>query len=94
MANGLLVLILMLCALAAILAGVSVFSNSRPPDPRLNQTLDDLDEIKGILNQLQKSLLQMERKIEKDQKEGRSELKEVLEKVGERIDQRIATLAE
>ena len=39
MSNGLAVLILMLSALAAALAGMSVFSNNRPPDPRLNQVI-------------------------------------------------------
>jgi len=93
MSNGLAVLILMLSALAAMLAGMSVFSNSRPPDGRLNLVMDELDELKGLLNQMQKSILQLERKQEKDQKEGRAELKEVLEKVGERIDKRIQDLA-
>jgi hypothetical protein len=93
MSNGLAVLILMLSALAAVLAGMSVFSNSRPPDPRLNQVMDELDELKGLLNQLQKSVLQLERKTEKDQKESRAEIKEVLEKVGERIDRRVQELA-
>ena len=48
----------------------------------MNQVMDELDELKGLLNQLQKSILQLERKAEKDQKEGRAEMKEVLEKVG------------
>ena len=89
MSNGLLILILMLSALAAMLAGMSVFSNSRPPDGRLNLVMDELDELKGLLNQLQKSILQMERKTEKDQKEAKAELREVLEKVAEKIDKRI-----
>jgi hypothetical protein len=55
--------------------------------------LDELDEMKGLVNQLQKSLLQLERKIEKDQKDGRTELKELLEKVAERIDKRLAEIA-
>jgi len=93
MANGLEILILMLSALAAMLAGMSVFSNNRPPDGRLNQVMDELDELKGLLNQIQKSVLQLERKTEKEQKEGRAELKEVLEKVGDRIDKRIQELA-
>ena len=89
MSNGLAVLILMLSALAAVLAGMSVFSNSRPPDIRLNQVLDELDDLKGLVNQLQKSVLQLERKTEKDQKDGRNEVKEILERVGERIDKRL-----
>jgi TolA-binding protein len=92
MSNALGVLILMLSALAAVLAGMSVFSNSRPPDIRLNQILDQLDELKGLVNQLQKSVLQLERKTEKDQKEARGEIKEILEKVGDRIDKRIQEL--
>ena len=93
MSNGLGVLILMLSALAAMLAGMSVFSNSRPPDARLNLVMDELDELKGLLNQLQKSVLQLERKSDKDQKEAKAELKEVLEKVAEKIDRRIQELA-
>jgi len=93
MSNGLSILILMLSALAAMLAGMSVFSNSRPPDGRLNLVMDELDELKGLLNQIQKSILQLERKAEKDQKEAKAELKEVLEKVAEKIDKRIQELA-
>ena len=93
MSNGLAILILMLSALAAMLAGMSVFSNSRPPDARLNLVMDELDELKGLLNQLQKSVLQLERKSDKDQKETKAELREVLEKVAERIDKRIQDIA-
>ena len=93
MSNGLEILILMLAALSAMLAGMSVFSNSRPPDGRLNLVMDELDELKGLLNQIQKSILQLERKTDKDQKETKAELKEVLEKVGEKIDKRIQELA-
>lgn len=93
MNNGLAILILMLSALAAMLAGMSVFSNSRPPDGRLNVVLDELDELKNLLNQLQKSVLQLERKSEKDQKETKAEIKDVLEKVADRIDKRIQELA-
>jgi len=93
MSNGLAILILMLSALAAMLAGMSVFSNSRPPDARLNLVMDELDELKGLLNQLQKSILQLERKAEKDQKDAKAELKEVLEKVAEKIDKRIQEIA-
>ena len=40
-------------------------------------------------NQLQKSILQIERKMEKDQKDSRAELKDLLERVAERIDKRL-----
>ena len=93
MSNGLAILILMLSALAAMLAGMGVFSNSRPPDGRLNQVMDDLDEVKNLLNQLQKSVLQLERKAEKDQKETRAEFKDILEKVADKIDKRIQEIA-
>lgn len=89
MANGLMLVIILLSALAAILAGLSVFSNSRPPDARLGQLLDEMDEIKSLLNQLQKSTMQLERKMEKDQKDARAELKDLLEKIAERIDKRL-----
>lgn len=94
MSNGLAVLILMLSALSAMLAGMAVFSNSRPPDGRINQLMDELDELKNLLNQLQKSVLQLERKIEKDQKDSRTEYRDVLEKVADRIDKRISEIAE
>jgi len=89
MGNGLLFLILLVSALAAILAGMAVFSNSRPPDARVNQLMDDMDEIKGLVNQLQKSVLQIERKLDKDSKDGRAELKDLLERMAERIDKRM-----
>jgi hypothetical protein len=89
MPNGLSILILLVSALAAILAGMGVFSNSRPPDARLNQVMDDLDEVKGLVNQLQKSVLQIERKLEKDQRDGRSEIKDLLDKAIERIEKRL-----
>jgi ElaB/YqjD/DUF883 family membrane-anchored ribosome-binding protein len=76
-----------------MLAGMSVFSNSRPPDGRLNLVMDELDELKNLLNQIQKSILQLERKADKDQKEAKAEIKDVLEKVAERIDKRIQELA-
>lgn len=92
MGNSLLFLILLVSALAAILAGMAVFSNSRPPDARVNQLMDDLDEIKGLVNQLQKSVLQIERKMDKDSKDGRAELKDLLERMAERIDKRMQEL--
>ena len=87
--NGLLVLILLVSALAAVLAGMAVFSNSRPPDPRVGMLAGDLDEVKALLNQLQKTVMQIERKLDKDQKEGRAELREALERAVERLDKRI-----
>ena len=93
MGNGLLVLILLVSALAAVLAGMAVFSNSRPPDARLGQLMDDMDEIKGLVNQLQKSVLQVERKMDKDTKDGRTELKDLLERVADRIDKRLQEMA-
>jgi beta-lactam-binding protein with PASTA domain len=89
MPNGLSILILLVAALAAILAGMAVFSNSRPPDSRVNQVMDDLDEVKAAVNQLQKSVLQIERKMDKDQKDSRAELKDLLERVADRIDKRL-----
>ncbi len=93
MSNGLLFLILMVSALAAVLAGMAVFSNSRPPDSRVNQLMDDMDEIKGLVNQLQKSVLQIERKMDKDTKDGRAELKDLLERMADRIDKRLQETA-
>lgn len=93
MSNGLAILILLVAALAAVLAGMAVFSNSRPPDARLNQVMDDLDEVKAAVNQLQKSVLQIERRMDKDQKDGRAELKDLLERVAERIDRSLKEAA-
>jgi hypothetical protein len=87
--NPLLLLILLLTALATILAGMGVFSNSRPPDPRLNSLLNDVDDIKGMLAQIQKSVLQTERKIEKDLQTTRNESRETVEKLAEVLDKRL-----
>lgn len=92
MSNGLLILILVLTAIAAVLAGMGVFSNSRPPDVRLGQILDDIDELKGVLNSLQKAVMQIERKMEKEQRDTRSEVKDLLDKVADRLDKRIQEL--
>ncbi|MBI1754450.1 MAG: hypothetical protein HY014_02295 [Acidobacteria bacterium] len=90
--NPLLLLILLLTALATILAGMGVFGNNRPPDPRLNSLLNDLDDIKGILSQLQKSVLQTERKLEKEIQVSRTENREVVEKLAEVLDKRLKEL--
>jgi uncharacterized protein YlxW (UPF0749 family) len=90
MPNALAFMILLMSAVAAVLSGMAVFSNSRPPDGRVNQVLDELDEVKSLVNQLQKSTLQLERKLDKEQKDARNELKELLEKMAERIDKRLA----
>jgi len=92
MSNGMELLILMCSALAAALAGMGVFSNSRPPDARINQVMDEVEELKGLLNQMQKSILQLERKFDKDSKEARQEFKDILEKVAERIDKRLVEI--
>ncbi len=90
--NSLLLLILLLAALSTILAGMGVFSNSRPPDPRLNQMATDLEDIKNMLAQLQKAVLQTERKLEKEVQLGRNETREVIEKLAEVIDKRLKEL--
>jgi hypothetical protein len=48
--------------------------------------MDDLDEVKAAVNQLQKSVLQIERRMDKDQKDSRAELKDLLERIADRID--------
>jgi hypothetical protein len=90
--NPLLLLILLLSALATVLAGLGVFGNSRPPDPRLNSLLNDLDDIKGMLSQIQKSVLQTERKLEKEIQLARTENREVVEKLAEVLDKRMKDL--
>ena len=91
--NPLLLLILLLAALSTILAGMGVFGNSRPPDPRLNSLLNDLDDIKGVLSQIQKSVLQTERKLENEIQTSRAEARDVVEKLAEVIDKRLKELA-
>ncbi len=90
--NPLLLLILLLTALATVLAGIGVFGNSRPPDPRLNSLLNDLDDIKGMLSQIQKSVLQTERKLEKEVQSARAENREVVEKLADVLDKRLKEL--
>jgi len=90
--NPLLLLILLLSALATVLAGMGVFSNSRPPDARLNSLLNDIDDLKGMLAQLQKSVLQTERKLEKEIQASRTESREVVEKLAEVLDKRLKEL--
>ncbi len=90
--NPLLLLILLLSALATVLAGMGVFGNSRPPDPRLNSLLNDLDDMKGMLSQLQKSVLQTERKLEKEIQASRTEGREVVEKLADVLDKRMKDL--
>ena len=90
--NPLLLLILLLSALATVLAGMGVFSNSRPPDARLNSLLNDIDDLKGMLAQLQKSVLQTERKLEKEIQVSRNETREVVEKLAEVLDKRMKDL--
>lgn len=86
MSNGLLLLIILLSAASAVLAGMAVFSNSRPPDNRVNQVINEIEDLKGLIAQLQKSFLTLERKQEKDQKEARQELKELLEKIAQQLE--------
>ena len=90
--NPLLLLILVLSALATVLAGLGVFGNSRPPDPRLNNLLNDLDDIKGVLSQIQKSVMQTERKLEKEIQAARNENREVVEKLADVVDKRLKEL--
>lgn len=86
MSNGLLLLIILLSAASAVLAGMAVFSNSRPPDNRVNQVINEIEEVKGLIAQLQKSFLTLERKQDKDQKEARQELKEIMEKIAQQLE--------
>ena len=90
--NPLLLLILVLSALSTVLAGLGVFGNSRPPDPRLNNLLNDLDDIKGVLSQIQKSVMQTERKLEKEIQAARNENREVVEKLADVVDKRLKEL--
>ena len=84
-----LLVILMLCALCAILAGMSVFTSQKPPDQRLNLVINEMEELKGLVSQLQKSVMAMDRKLEKESRDARVEQREVLEKMGETIDKKL-----
>jgi len=80
------ILILMVAAIAAILSGVAVFTNVRieePPkdDPRIPQILDAVNEIKTLVDDIHQFLPVMERKIERDGKDIKSEMKESFDKV-------------
>lgn len=87
-----LVVILLLCALCAILAGMAVFSNQKPPDPRMNLVINEMEELKGLVSQLQKSVMAMEKKMEKESRDARTEQREVMEKMGEHLDKKLKEL--
>ncbi len=93
MANGLLAVTMILAALGALLAGMAAFSGNRPADPRINQVMDEMEEIKSLIVQMQKSVIQMERKSDKEARDFKNELKELLERMAEKIDKRINELA-
>lgn len=93
MGNGLLAVTMILAALAALLAGIAAFSGNRPPDPRINQVMDEMEEIKSLIMQMQKSVIQMERKSDKESRDFKNELKELLERMAEKIDKRLTELA-
>ncbi|MCL1894606.1 MAG: hypothetical protein FWG02_10335 [Holophagaceae bacterium] len=83
------IVILLVSTISAILAGIAVFTNvrpERPDDPRVGLVFDSLEETKGMVNQVQKSLLTIEHRLEKDLKDFRSEVNEQFLKVYEAID--------
>jgi len=86
MSNSLLLFILLLVSICAVLSGIAVFSNSRPPDPRVNLLVSELDEVKGLVSQLQKAILSMDRKLEKEIRENRTEQLELLNKLLETFE--------
>ena len=86
------IVILLVSAVAAILAGMAVFTNVRPEkpdDPRIGQMFDSIEEIKGMVNQAQKSLLTIEHRMEKDVKDIKYEVKESLDKTLEALNKLI-----
>ena len=87
-----LLVILMLCAVCAILAGMSVFTTQKPPDQRLNLVINEMEELKGLVSQIQKSVMAMEKKMEKERSEARIEQREILEKLGETLDKKLKEL--
>ena len=93
MGNSLLAVTMILAALAALLAGIAAFSGNRPPDARINQVMDEMEEIKTLIVQMQKSVIQMERKNDKESRDFKNELKELLERMAEKIDKRLNELA-
>jgi uncharacterized protein HemX len=91
--NVLQLVILVLAALAAMMAGLAAFGQNKPPDARINQVMGEMDEMKSMILQMQKSVMQLERRGDKESKELRAELKEVLERMADRIDKRLAEIA-
>lgn len=91
-ASPLLLVILILCAVCAVLAGMAVFSSSRPPDVRVNMVIQEMEELKGLVSQLQKSVLAMDRKFEKENRDTRNEQREVMEKLAAELDKRMREL--
>lgn len=91
-ASPLLLVILILCAVCAVLAGMAVFSSSRPPDARVNMVIQEMEELKGLVSQLQKSVLAMDRKFEKESRDARNEQREVMEKLASELDKRMREL--
>jgi hypothetical protein len=80
------ILILLVASIAAILSGVAIFTNVRieePPkdDPRIPQILDSVNEMKAFVDDIHQFLPVMERKIERDGKDTRTEMKESFDKV-------------
>jgi len=87
--SPILLVILLLCSVCAILAGMSAFTNQKPPDHRLNLLIHEIEELKGLVSQIQKSVMAMDRKLEKESRDARVEQREVLEKMGETIDKKL-----
>ena len=83
--TALLIVILLISIVSSILAGVAVFTNVAPEppkdDPRVDQVIIGLEDIRATLEEIQKTLLLMERKIEKDAKEVSKGLIEHLDNV-------------
>ena len=83
------VVILLVSTIAAVLAGIAVFTNvrpERPDDPRIGLIFDSIEETKSMLNQAQKTLLTIEHRLEKDIKEFRTEMNDLFIKVHDAID--------
>jgi hypothetical protein len=88
----LLIVVLLVTTVAAILAGMAVFTNVRPEkpdDPRIGQMFESIEEIKGMVNQIQKSLLTIEHKMEKDVQGVKGDIKENIDRAIEAVDKMI-----
>jgi hypothetical protein len=83
------IMILIMSAIAAILAGIAVFTNVRPEkpdDPRIEPIREGVDDIRIKLDETLKTMMLMDAKFEKEFKDVRAEARDMYEKTIGSID--------